>query len=55
MTAEDREKLFAWAGKETMLGRVAEPEDVAKAYVHLMDQDYTTGTVSLVDGGSVLN
>jgi NAD(P)-dependent dehydrogenase (short-subunit alcohol dehydrogenase family) len=55
MPDEDREKLFAWAGKETLLGRVAEPEDVAKAYIHLTDQDYTTGTVSLVDGGSVLD
>ncbi|WP_158781143.1 SDR family oxidoreductase [Streptomyces sp. NRRL S-237] len=54
--AEDEQKaLFAWAGSKTLLGRVAEPEDVAKAYLHLIDQDYVTGTVSLVDGGSVLS
>ncbi|WNV86892.1 SDR family oxidoreductase [Umezawaea sp. Da 62-37] len=54
MAEEDRERMFALVGGGTLLGRVAEPEDVAKAYLHLMDQDYTTGTVSLVDGGAVL-
>jgi hypothetical protein len=33
---------------------VAEPEDVAKAYVALMERDYVTGNVSIVDGGSLL-
>lgn len=42
------------AGAGTLLGRIAEPEDVAKAYVSLMDQDYLTGNVTVVDGGSVL-
>ncbi|WP_067505586.1 SDR family oxidoreductase [Actinoplanes sp. TFC3] len=42
------------AGAGTLLGRVAEPEDVARAYLSLMDQDYITGNVSVVDGGSVL-
>jgi len=36
------------------LRRVAEVEDVAKAYLQLMDQDYATGTVSVIDGGTVL-
>jgi NAD(P)-dependent dehydrogenase (short-subunit alcohol dehydrogenase family) len=54
MTEEYRETLYASAGDETLLGRVAEPDDVAKTYIHLMDQNHTTGTVSLVDGGSIL-
>jgi NAD(P)-dependent dehydrogenase (short-subunit alcohol dehydrogenase family) len=54
MTEDEQQSLFATAGSKTLLGRVAEPEDVAKAYIHLMDHDYVTGTVSLVDGGSVL-
>ena len=29
-------------------------EDVAKAYLQLMDQDYATGTVSVIDGGTIL-
>ena len=51
---EAQQALFARAGGETLLGRVAEPEDVAKAYVALMEQDYVTGNVSIVDGGSLL-
>jgi hypothetical protein len=33
---------------------VAEPQDVAKAYVGLMVQDYVTGNVAIVDGGGIL-
>ncbi len=54
MPEEDRERMFAVVGGGTLLGRVAEPDDVAKAYLHLVEQDCTTGTVSLVDGGAVL-
>ena len=36
------------------LGRVAEVEDVAKAYVTLMEQGCATGTVAVVDGGTLL-
>ena len=46
--------FFDQAGKGTLLGRVATPEDAARAYLALMDQDYVTGTVALVDGGSIL-
>ncbi len=55
MTEEERTSLFASAGNNTLVGRVPEAEDVAKSFIHLMDQDYVTGTVSLVDGGGVLN
>jgi NAD(P)-dependent dehydrogenase (short-subunit alcohol dehydrogenase family) len=54
MAEADRAAMYAAAGDGTLLGRVAEPDEVAKAYVHLMEQTYTTGTVSLVDGGTVL-
>ena len=49
-----RDGLFAGAGGATLLGRVAEPEDVAKAYVGFLEQDYVTGNVAVVDGGSIL-
>jgi NAD(P)-dependent dehydrogenase (short-subunit alcohol dehydrogenase family) len=55
MTQDEQKSLFAAAAGNTLLGRVAEPEDVAKSFIHLMDQDYVTGTVSLVDGGGVLH
>jgi NAD(P)-dependent dehydrogenase (short-subunit alcohol dehydrogenase family) len=41
-------------GEHTLLGRVAEPQDVADVYLGLMSQAYVTGTVALVDGGSTL-
>jgi len=41
-------------GGGTLLGRVAEPEDVAKVYLGLLEQDYVTGTVAVVDGGGIL-
>jgi NAD(P)-dependent dehydrogenase (short-subunit alcohol dehydrogenase family) len=47
-----REALFAQRATSVPLGRVADPEDVAKTYLHVMDHDYLTGTVHLVDGGT---
>jgi NAD(P)-dependent dehydrogenase (short-subunit alcohol dehydrogenase family) len=49
----DREAMFESVGAGLPLGRVAEVEDVAKAYMHLMDNDYLTGTVDVVDGGTL--
>ncbi|WUJ68859.1 SDR family oxidoreductase [Kribbella soli] len=34
--------------------RVGEPEDIASAYVYLMNQPYSTGSIVSVDGGHVL-
>ncbi|MGW7679958.1 SDR family oxidoreductase [Kribbella sp. NPDC054772] len=34
--------------------RVGEPEDIAAAYVYLMNQPYATGSILTVDGGHVL-
>lgn len=51
---EAQKLLFDRAASDTLLGRVADPEDVAKVYVNLMEQDYVTGNVAVVDGGSVL-
>jgi NAD(P)-dependent dehydrogenase (short-subunit alcohol dehydrogenase family) len=50
----DREAMYENVGRGVPLGRVGEVEDAAKAYVQLMDQDYATGTVSVVDGGALL-
>jgi len=48
------EEVFDRAGLDTLLGRVAGPQDVAQVYLGLMDQDQVTGNVSVVDGGSTL-
>lgn len=50
----DREAVYATTGASLPLGRVGEPDDAAKAYVALMDQDYVTGTVAVVDGGTLV-
>jgi NAD(P)-dependent dehydrogenase (short-subunit alcohol dehydrogenase family) len=50
----DREAMYDGIGRGLPLGRVAEVEDVAKTYLQLMDQDYATGTVSVIDGGTIL-
>jgi NAD(P)-dependent dehydrogenase (short-subunit alcohol dehydrogenase family) len=48
------DQLFDQLAGTTLLGRVATPEDVAQVYVGLMQQDYVTGEVTVVDGGSTL-
>ncbi|MFD8703563.1 SDR family oxidoreductase [Kitasatospora sp. NPDC059648] len=50
----DREQLFAGIADTLPLGRIAEPEEVAESYVHLMNQRFATGTVVTVDGGTLL-
>jgi NAD(P)-dependent dehydrogenase (short-subunit alcohol dehydrogenase family) len=50
----DTEREAAFSGTGSLLGRVAEVDDVAAAYCHLMASDYVTGTVELVDGGTLL-
>lgn len=54
MAESDRELMYEVTGKSLPLGRVGEPQDVAREYVHLIEQDYATGVVSVVDGGTVL-
>ncbi|GAA4161740.1 SDR family oxidoreductase [Gryllotalpicola daejeonensis] len=50
----DREGMYAGLAASLPLGRVGEPDDVAKAFLALMDQDYVTGAVSVVDGGTLV-
>lgn len=54
MQEADRTAMYEGLRVALPLGRVAEVEDVAKAYVALMEQDYATGTVAVVDGGTLL-
>jgi NAD(P)-dependent dehydrogenase (short-subunit alcohol dehydrogenase family) len=50
----ERQAMYDAVGSSLPLGRVGDVEDVAKAYVQLMDQDYATGVVSVVDGGALI-
>jgi NAD(P)-dependent dehydrogenase (short-subunit alcohol dehydrogenase family) len=54
MAENDRENMYDALGATLPLGRIGETDDAAKAYVALMDQDYVTGTVAVVDGGTLI-
>ncbi|GAB3926852.1 SDR family oxidoreductase [Kribbella albertanoniae] len=42
------------AAEALPVGRIGEPEDIAEAYVFLMNQHYATGSIVTVGGGNVL-
>jgi len=48
------EELYARTAATVPLGRVGEVADVAEAYLFLISQPFTTGTIVTVDGGSLL-
>jgi NAD(P)-dependent dehydrogenase (short-subunit alcohol dehydrogenase family) len=54
MTEAEQEAMFEQIGAGVPVGRVADPADVALAYVYAMEQPMATGTSILVDGGAVL-
>ena len=54
MTEAEQEAMFEQIGSGVPVGRVADPADVALAYVYAMEQPMATGTSILVDGGAVL-
>ena len=51
---EVREDLFRTTGAALPVGRIGTTADVARTYVHMMEQEYATGTVVTVDGGGLL-
>jgi NAD(P)-dependent dehydrogenase (short-subunit alcohol dehydrogenase family) len=54
MPEDQRQEMYAGIGKQLPVGRIAQPEDVAKTYVYLAQNGFTTGTAVLVDGGAHL-
>ncbi|MFI5731501.1 SDR family oxidoreductase [Kribbella sp. NPDC051587] len=42
------------AAESVPVGRIGEPEDIAEAYVFLMNQHYASGSIVTVGGGNVL-
>jgi NAD(P)-dependent dehydrogenase (short-subunit alcohol dehydrogenase family) len=51
---EVREEMFRSTGGALPVGRIGETADVARSYVHLMEQEYATGSIVTVDGGGLL-
>lgn len=54
MTEQDRDAMYEHIGNKLLVGRVGEPEEIAHAYLYLMQEGYSTGQVIVVDGGGSL-
>ncbi len=54
MSETERGEMFEAAAGRAPVGRIGQPEDVARAILFLMDHDYLTGTVLEVNGGESL-
>lgn len=54
LTEDQREGMYEGLAATLPVGRPGEPDDVAAAYVHLMANGYSTGTILPVDGGTLL-
>lgn len=53
-TVPNPQEFIEGYGKQLLVGRAAEPEELAQAYLFLMKSGFTTGDTLTVDGGSVL-
>ncbi len=47
------DEVFRQLSTALPAGRVAETSDIAKGYLYLMEQGYATGSVLLIDGGTL--
>jgi len=54
MNADAREHLYESVGKSLLVGRVGEACEIARAYLFLMLEGYSTGQTVVLDGGAVL-
>jgi NAD(P)-dependent dehydrogenase (short-subunit alcohol dehydrogenase family) len=46
-----RAGMYANYAAHALVGRVGEPEDIARAALYLMTSDYVTGQIHVIDGG----
>jgi NAD(P)-dependent dehydrogenase (short-subunit alcohol dehydrogenase family) len=54
MAETDREQMYQQVGAGIPAGRVGEVTDVAQGYLYCMTQQWATGTVLHIDGGTLL-
>jgi NAD(P)-dependent dehydrogenase (short-subunit alcohol dehydrogenase family) len=54
MQEQDREAMYENVGKQLLVGRVGEAREIARAYLFLMQEGYSTGQTIVVDGGALL-
>jgi NAD(P)-dependent dehydrogenase (short-subunit alcohol dehydrogenase family) len=49
-----REAMYREAGAKLLTKKVGEPEQIAQAYLFLLENEFTSGQTVIVDGGGVL-
>jgi NAD(P)-dependent dehydrogenase (short-subunit alcohol dehydrogenase family) len=54
MPVEERERLYKNVGDSLPVGRVGEADDLAQGYLFLMQEQFSTGQILVIDGGTVL-
>jgi NAD(P)-dependent dehydrogenase (short-subunit alcohol dehydrogenase family) len=54
MPEADREQFYKTVGNTLPVGRVGEADEVAQAFLYMMNQGFGTGQTITVDGGTVL-
>jgi NAD(P)-dependent dehydrogenase (short-subunit alcohol dehydrogenase family) len=54
MPVEERERLYKNVGDSLPVGRVGEADDIAQGYLFLMQEQFSTGQILVIDGGTVL-
>jgi NAD(P)-dependent dehydrogenase (short-subunit alcohol dehydrogenase family) len=54
MSEGDRASMYGSLSAALPVGRVGEVDDVARTFVYLMENGYSTGTIVTVDGGTSL-
>lgn len=54
MPEQEREALYENVGNHLLVGRVGEAPEIARAYLFLMQEGYSTGRTIVVDGGALL-
>jgi NAD(P)-dependent dehydrogenase (short-subunit alcohol dehydrogenase family) len=54
MSEPDRQAMYDQTAQQLPLGRIGEVADTARAYVYCMEQEFGTGVVLTVDGGTTL-
>jgi NAD(P)-dependent dehydrogenase (short-subunit alcohol dehydrogenase family) len=55
MDKESREAVFQSIAQSLLLKHIAQPEEIAEAYVYLAKNTFTTGSVIQIEGGAILS
>jgi len=50
----DRDAMYQDVGSRLLVGRVGEADEIAQAYLYLMNNTFVTGQTLVIDGGGVL-